>query len=218
MSGFYNPTPPSEAFLMHFNPFHDRKNGQFTSKSGGSVSKNKRLSATGGSVVAKAKLATMKSQKEADRAIDEAFDKKILPKAREIDKKLSGMDFDGDTKQIGKVNNPKRDKAKKDYEQHKKYKMSYMDPNGRVKVKTSSGITEMDRYQTIHKDIDKKKGTAYEYTIDMLNKTPVSKEKIKYTKDRKGGKSLGFEKLSDNDYNTFEKEYENREVYLAKKR
>ena len=34
MSGFYQSTPPSEVFLMHFNPFHDRKNGQFTSKSG----------------------------------------------------------------------------------------------------------------------------------------------------------------------------------------
>ena len=40
MAGFYQATPPLEVFLMHFNPNHDRKNGQFTSGSGGSVSKS----------------------------------------------------------------------------------------------------------------------------------------------------------------------------------
>ena len=39
MSVFYNPTPSSEAFLMHFNKNHDPKNGQFSTGHGGTSSK-----------------------------------------------------------------------------------------------------------------------------------------------------------------------------------
>lgn len=116
------------------------------------------------------------------------------------------------------VNTDHRQKALDDYNIHKQYKMSYMDPNGRVNVyyDDSDKPTDMSRYQTHVEYLDKKKGIAYEYINDMLNKTPVSKEKIKISKDGRDSKSLGFEKLTDEDYKLIENDLKDYKVELIK--
>ena len=97
-----------------------------------------------------------------------------------------------------------------DYNQHKKYYMSYLDPYGKV---ISDG-TEMSRYQTRFEYSDKKKREGYEITYDMLNKVPVEKEKMRLTKDGRGGVSLGFEKISNDDIQRIQNYLKDNKVKL----
>ena len=100
--------------------------------------------------------------------------------------------------------------SEEDYNQHKKYNMSYLDPYGKV---ISDGI-EMSRYQKRFDYSDKKKREGYEITYDMLNKVPVEKEKIRLTKDGRGSTSLGFEKILDTDIQKIQQDLKDKKVKL----
>lgn len=103
-----------------------------------------------------------------------------------------------------------RANAQKDYNRHKSnYKMGWMDESARVNV---NGV-EMYRYQDHFIDLDKKIGTGYHYTMDMLNKTAVGdKVLVQLTDNGLGEKEISRMKLSDQDYSEIEEHLKNYEV------
>ena len=111
-----------------------------------------------------------------------------------------------------------RMKAKKEYEQHKKYGVAgHLDPNGEVKVKMPWGgkqKTKMSRYQSHFEYTNKKKREGYEYIQDMLRKTVVSKEKIKLSKSGLSSTSLGYKKLTNGDFKKLENELKDYKVSM----